>query len=323
MPETIVGIDLGGTQMRAARYDAGFNLLERLAEPTNAHAGPDVVIPRLLDLIRRIMPEDSGSLLGIGISVPGPINPHTGVIVNPPNLPGWNNMPVSKIIHETFGCPTYLGNDANVAALAEAANGAAVGYKYVIYLTVSTGIGSGIINDGRLVVGTMGLGGEAGHTKLIVNDIPNTNTPQVTDLENAAAGPAIAREAVRRIQNGADSAIVDHVKGNLDDITAKTVGEAAVSGDQLAIDVINRAGYIVGLGIISLMHLFNPQIVVVGGSVTKTGHHLFEPMRRAVRETAMAPDYWQNVPIVPAALGDDVALIGAAALVRSRGGSCV
>jgi glucokinase len=319
MPQTIVGVDLGGTQMRAARFDSDFNLLERLSEPTNAQEGPDAVVPRLLDLIRRVIPDDPDerdSLLGIGVSVPGPINPHTGTIVNPPNLPGWNDMPVRKIIYEKFGCATYVGNDGNVAALAETANGAAAGHKYMIYLTVSTGIGSGIINDGRLIVGAMGLGGEAGHIKMIVND-------EVTDLENAAAGPAIAREAVKRIQNGAESAIVERVNGRLDDITAKTVGEAATAGDQLAIDVITRAGYIIGLGIVSLMHLFNPQIVVVGGSVTKTGDLLFEPMRRAVRENAMADDYWLNVPIIPAALGDDVALIGAAALVTSHGGSRV
>jgi glucokinase len=314
MSESIIGVDLGGTQMRAARFDPDFTLLQRLAEPTDAHQGPDGVVPRLLDLIRRVMPTDHDSLLGIGVSVPGPINPHSGVIVAPPNLPGWDDMPVRKIIHEALGFPTYIGNDANVAALAETAHGAAAGHKYVIYLTVSTGIGSGIINDGRLVVGAMGLGGEAGHIKMIVNG-------EVTDLENSAAGPAIAREAVTRIRQGAPSLIADRVNDDLDAVTAKTVGDAAADGDALAIEVIARAGFIVGLGIASLMHLFNPEIVVVGGSVTKTGDLLFEPMRRAVREHTIDSDYWRNVPIIPAALGDDVALIGAAALVRWHGGA--
>lgn len=317
MPESIIGVDLGGTQMRAARFDTDLNILERQAEPTHAHEGPDVVMPRLLDLIRDVMPSDGlESVLGIGISVPGPINPHTGVIVAPPNLPGWDDKPVRKIIHEAFGCPAYLGNDANVAALAEVASGAAAGHKYMIYLTVSTGIGGGIIDNGRLLVGCTGLGGEAGHMMMVIDG-------EVLDLEQAAAGPAIARNAVKRIRDGAHSIIADRAGGNLDDVTAKTVGEAAAEGDQLAIDVIQQAGRIVGLGIVSLMHLFNPQIIVVGGSVTKTGDLLFSPMRQTVRDHTMDEDYWRNVAIVPAALGDDVALIGAAALVSTHGGSCV
>lgn len=317
MPISIIGVDLGGTQMRAARYDTGLNLLERLAEETRAEEGPEIVMGRLLDLIHRVLPADGvDSVQGIGVSVPGPINPHTGVIVAPPNLPGWDGMPVRKIIHEEFGCPAYLGNDANVAALAEVASGAAAGYKFVIYLTVSTGIGGGIIDNGHLLVGSAGLGGEAGHIMMVVDG-------DATDLEGVAAGPAIARAAVQRIQAGAKSIITDRVNGHLDKVTAKTVGEAATEGDQLAVEVINRAGHLVGLGIVSLMHLFNPQIIVVGGSVTKTGDLLFEPMRAAVRQHTMDDDYWKNVPIVPAALGDDVALIGAAALVSTHGGSCV
>jgi glucokinase len=314
MTNVIIGVDLGGTQMRVARFDEQLDMLERKAEPTRASEGPGRIVPRLLDLIASVMPDDLGTVDGIGVSVPGPINPHAGTIVHPPNLPGCDDLPIRKLIQERFGCTTYLGNDANVAALAEAMRGAAHGCKYVIYLTISTGIGSGIIDDGRLVVGTHGLGGEAGHMTMVVND-------QVLDLEQAASGTGIARQARERLLDGAESRIRDLVGGKLDDVTAKVVGEAAKAGDPLAIELIERAGFMIGLGIVSLLHIFNPQIVVVGGSVTKTGDLLFAPMRQAVEKYVLDPDYCHNLPIVQAALGDDVALIGAAALVRTRGGS--
>jgi glucokinase len=313
MGETIIGVDLGGTQMRAARFDSQLTILERVAEPTLAHQGRDAVIARLLDVIARVVPDDP-SLEGIGVSLPGPINPYEGTVVKPPNLPGWHNVPIRKIIHERFGYPTHLGNDANVAALAEATRGAAQGYKYVLYLTVSTGIGSGIIDNGHLLIGSQGLGAEAGHMIMVVNG-------EVLDLEQAAAGPAIAHRAVERLKAGEASRIRDRVNGRLDEVSAKIVGEAAVEGDALAIDIIERAGYLIGLGIVSLLHVFNPQVIVVGGGVANTGELLFTPMRKAVREHVLDPAYCQNVPIVQAALGDNVALIGAAALVSTRGGT--
>ena len=201
-----------------------------------------------------------------------------------------------------------------MAALAEAMRGAAQGHKYVVYLTISTGIGSGIIDNGRLLVGTSGLAGEAGHMMMVVDG-------EVMDLEGAASGTGIARQARERLQAGAESQITALVNGQLADITAKTVGEAARAGDSLAIELIEHAGFMIGLGIVSLLHIFNPQIIVVGGSVTKTGDLLFKPMRAAVEKYVLDADYCQNLPIVPAALGDDVALVGAAALVRTRGGS--
>lgn len=313
MDRIIIGVDLGGTQMRVARFNPALDLLDRWAEPTLAHEGPDRVIPRLLDLIARAMPDDPSVVLGVGVSGPGPINPRTGIIVAPPNLPGWHNVPLRSIVEERFGCPVYLGNDANVAALAETTHGAAQGYTHVIYVTVSTGIGSGVIDEGRLVIGAEGLGAEAGHMVMLVGD-------RVSTLEKEAAGPAIARKAIARLQAGATSIITERVS-DLNEITAKVVGEAAAKGDAFAIEQIAEAGRLVGLGLVTLMHLFNPQVIVVGGGVTKTGDLLFEPMRAAVREYVLDQSYCEHVPIIPPALGDNVALIGAAALVTTKGGS--
>lgn len=314
MDKLIIGVDLGGTQMRAGCFDSRLTLQHRVAEPTLATRGRDDVIERLIGVIRRVLPDDLSRVGGIGVSAPGPTDPRTGIIYSPPNLPGWDEVPLRNIIQDRTGIITYLGNDANVAALAETAAGAAVGYKHVIYLTVSTGIGSGVIDDGHLLVGAHGLGAEAGHMIMLVNG-------QVSTLEKEAAGPAIARKAVARLRAGEPSIIRSMVNDDLTLITSMIVGLAAAQGDPLAIELIQHSGRLVGLGIVSLMHLFNPEIVVVGGGVSKTGELLFGPMRAVVRQYTIDPAYHEAVPIVPAALGDNVALIGAAALVVTRGGS--
>jgi glucokinase len=314
MDKVIIGVDLGGTLMRAARFDPALNLLDYAAELTLDEEGQDSVIRRLLALIERVIPQDRSSVLGIGISAPGPINPFDGLIINPPNLKGWTTVPLRQIVQDHCGIQTYLGNDANVAGLAEATSGAARGKEYVIYMTISTGIGGGVIDKGRMVIGAKGMGAEAGHMILVVDG-------RVSTLEKEASGTAIARKAVEQIRGGRASLIRDLVNGDLEKVEGKTVGEAAAQGDALAIDMIRQAGRMLGYGIVTLMHLFNPEIFVLGGGVIKTREWLFEPMHEAIRQHTLTPVYWENVPIVPAELGDNVALIGAAALVTTRGGS--
>lgn len=315
MGKQIIAVDLGGTQIRTARYDLELNQLQRENTLTQAASGVKPTIDRMKAYIRRVLPAGAEDVLGVGISSPGPLNPFTGVIVAPPNLPGWLDVPLREIIAEEFELPVYIGNDANVAALAEASTGAAQGCRHVTYITVSTGIGAGIICDGKLLLGREGLAAEFGHIPIIVDD----NTVSSVELE--AAGPAIARRARGAIKSGATSMVSDLVKDDLSHIDAKVVGLAAASGDQLAIDTIAYAGRIIGLGIVSILHLFNPEVIIIGGGVSKTGDLLFAPMRKAVREQVMDDAYTENLRIVPSALGDDVALVGAAALVATDGGN--
>ena len=305
MSEYIVGIDLGGTRMRVALLDRDLNLVERQEVLTHAEQGPDKTIERMMTLVRGILPTDSqAQIAGIGISAPGPSNPNTGVIVAPPNLPGWHNVPLVQILQKAFGHSTYLGNDANVAALAETARGAARGYRHVIFITLSTGIGGGIISDGRLLLGKDGLAAEAGHIVMVVGD-------RVTTLEKEAAGPALVRKVRERIQNGEKSMISEMVGGNLDNCTGSIVGKAALAGDPVALAVVQRAGWIVGLGMTSLLHLFNPEIIVMGGGVSALGDLLFDPMREAMEQYSLDSAYWQDLKIKPAELGDNVSLVGA------------
>ncbi|MCY4144830.1 MAG: ROK family protein [Chloroflexi bacterium] len=314
MKKEIIAIDLGGTQLRAARYDATLNLLAREHMPTGADDGLAAVLARIKAIISLVMPASRDQVDSIGISAPGPLNSKTGVIVSPPNLPGWHHVPLGAIIEAAFGLPVYIGNDANVAALAEASQGAAQGCRHVCYITVSTGIGSGIICDGRLVTGQAGLAAELGHIPIIVA------AGKVSSIEKEAAGPAIARRARQALIAGDHTAMLAMVAGDPQQLDARVVGAAARHGDRLAIDLLAEAGRIIGLGIVTALHLFNPQIIVIGGGVSKTGELLFAPIRQTVRDHALDSAFLGGLRIEAAALGDDVALVGAAALAATQGG---
>lgn len=308
-----IGIDLGGTRIRAARLSPSLEIEARSETPSLADEGLDAVISRIFEQAAAVWPEDGSEVLGVGISAPGPVNPRTGILVKPPNLPGWHNVPLEKLCQERFGVKTYLGNDANVATLAEAELGAARGYSDVLFLTISTGIGGGIITGGRMLVGAEGLGAECGHVVMIVDN------GRVSSLEKEAAGTHIARYAREAIAKGEKSSITDMVD-SIEQITAKHVSQAAKEGDLLAIRLIERAGRIIGLGIISFLHVLNSQIVVLGGGVVEgSWDMMYPPMLAAIKEAALDPEYWNHLKVVPAALGENVSLIGAGALALRKG----
>ncbi len=312
MAKIIIGVDLGGTRIRAARLDDQLKILSREETLTLADEGLEPTLNRIKQQIHRVM-QPGETVAGIGISAPGPLNPKTGVIVHPPNLPGWLEVPLGDILKEEFGVPVYVGNDANVAILAEVARGAAQGYRHAIYITVSTGIGSGIIVDGRLLLGKEGLAAEAGHMVMIVE-------PYVGSLETEAAGPDMAAQAVKRMEAGEPSMMKIMVNGDLSKVSGKTVGDAALKGDALAVSIVERSGKIIGCGIVNLLHLFNPEIIVVGGGVANLGDLLFKPMRKAIEDYSIAEAYWRDLIITTPDLGEDVSIVGAAALVATQGG---
>ncbi|MBL8153948.1 MAG: ROK family protein [Anaerolineae bacterium] len=313
MTECIIAVDLGGTRVRAARLNHALEIELRQEMLTEDERGLDATLTRIQDMIRAVWPTDGTPVAGIGVSAPGPLNPMTGVVVMPPNLKGWHNVPLGTILRDAFDVPVYIGNDANVAGLAETVMGAARGCRHVVFITVSTGIGSGMIIDGKMLLGKVGLAAEAGHMVMVVDD-------QVTSWEKEASGPALARKARARVESGEESMIPDLVHGQLDDITGATVGRAAQQGDALALDIVREGGRIVGLGLVSLLHLFNPEIVVIGGGVSNLGELLFAPMREAIRANCMDNSYWQDLRIERAALGENVSIIGAACLVLTQGG---
>jgi glucokinase len=312
MTDYYIAVDLGGTNIRTIRGAADGTILARVSLRTQAAEGEAAVMARILGAIREVWPPDPNDHVhAIGVSVPGPVDPWRGILFNAPNLPGWSYVRLGDLITQEFHVPTRLGNDANLAALAEYRFGAGKGHANMVYITLSTGIGSGVIADGRLLLGAKGLAAELGHVCVDLNG-PRCNCGNIGCVEVIAAGPAIARSAVKRIAAGEPSVISDLVKGDLDQVSAAIVGQAAQAGDALALSVVRGAGQAVGAAMVGILHAFNPSLVVCGGGLTKMGDLLMQPIREIVPQRVMNPDY--IVDIVLAALGDDVALLGALAL---------
>ncbi|MBI3733824.1 MAG: ROK family protein [Chloroflexi bacterium] len=307
MGDQVLAIDFGGTQTRAAVIDAEGRLLSRARADTRVWEGRDAVLARLLQTARNALAQaPQPSISAVGLSAPGPINPQTGLIYTAPNMPGWVNVPLSEILAAEFGVPVFAGNDANLAALAEARFGAGRNYRHIVYLTVSTGIGSGIISDGVLVTGKDGLAAEAGHL-ILEPDGPPCGCGGRGCLEALASGSSIARAAEARLAQGDDS-VLQAKRGT---VTSRLVAEAAQRGDRLAGEVFQRAATYLGLGVAALINLFNPQIIILGGGVTNAGDLLFDTVTRVALSRCM-PILSHGVQIVPAALRDDVGLRGAA-----------
>jgi glucokinase len=315
-----IGVDIGGTSLRAARFSGDNHIPETKTKiPTQAAKGVEVVLQRIEMAIREVAGDELPRVSTVGVAVPGPLDPHTGILLNAPNLPGWENLPLQRMLEEHVGRPVYIGNDANLAALGEWKFGAGRGHDDVLYLTISTGIGGGVIAGGRMLVGARGMAAEVGHM-LAVPDGPMCGCGQRGHLEAVASGTAIARMARAKLKagDGWDSKIWDLAGGDLDSVTGAVVGAAAVAGDEFAGRLIVEAGTFIGRTLASLLHAFNPSIVICGGGVSMLGDVILDPIRAAVRQYAINEAYWRSCPIVLAALGDDAGLIGAGVLAMEE-----
>jgi glucokinase len=308
--DTYIAVDIGGTQLRAGVYPAGE--AKPLASRRIPTQGKDQQpVDRVLDLIASVWPAQH-VVKGIGLAAPGPTNSRLGVIYRAPNIPGWENLPLAKIVRDRFGVPTLLGNDANLAALGEWTFGSARGYSHVLYITVSTGIGGGIIDDGRMVDGVNGLAGEIGHITVQAEG-PLCGCGHRGHLESFASGTAIARYVAEQITLGVPSSLAE-----IPHPSARDVSLAAENGDPLAKTALARAGTYLGHGIADFLHILNPSIIVLGGGVSRSGPFLIEAMRMAIAERIIAPEYMHNLAIVQGALGDDGGLMGALALAQTQ-----
>ncbi len=285
----------------------------RVAIDTNAAEGFDAVFERVASSIRKVWPaEDSTRVAAVGLGAPGPLNFKQGVLRFAPNLPGWINVPLQEMLADRFQVPAFVGNDADVAALAEHRFGAGVGVADLIYMTISTGIGGGMVFNNRLFTGGQGLGGEVGHMAIDPRG-PKCSCGNVGCLEVLASGTAIARRAHERLADGEVSILRDRAGDDLSTITAKEVSQAGRQGDALAIAVFREAGTYIGSTLVSLMYLLNPELFILGGSVTLADNLIFDPIYETVN--ARAPKvYREKTRIVKAQLGGDVGLWGALAL---------
>jgi glucokinase len=345
----VVAVDLGGTQMRTAVLQ-GAKLLSRVGLLTGEDRTPESVIPRLYNAVQQALDEAHITLeqiTGIGIAAPGPLNNRTGIIYSPPNMPGWNSIPLRDLFYERYQVPTYVENDANAAALGEFMFGAGHGCKNIVYLTISTGIGGGIIIDGKLVEGTSGTAGELGHMTIDWKGV-RCSCGNIGCLEAMASGTAIARLANEALADGRGAELLtfastmlehpdtvpdpaalptqDHAtlplseqeefdsNGESLQVNARTVARAAEAGIPLAREIITYAAEALGAGLVNIIHIFNPEMIILGGGVTLMGRMLMEPALRVVQERAMETPR-SAVQISLAQLGTNVGLTGAGALI--------
>lgn len=306
-----VTVDIGGTHIRAATFQ--HNSTSPIKHRRTVTRSRDsTVYDRVLASIKSVWP-DTGEVKAIGVASPGPLDPRTGVILATPNIPEWHNFPLGAKLADHFGIPVYLDNDANLAALGEWRYGAGQGHHDVLYLTISTGIGGGVINHDHLLQGYHGLAAELGHVNVLPNG-PICSCGKPGHLEALASGPAIVNYINEQLATGAQSILKSHAT-----LTAEKVAEAAGDGDALAIAAYARAGYYLGLAISSFLHIFDPSIVILGGGVSKSGYLLFNPLNASLHQNVFNPRYLEKLTITTAALGDDAGLLGALALTLIAG----
>ncbi|MCK4452575.1 MAG: ROK family protein [Anaerolineae bacterium] len=316
---TVIGIDLGGTKISTALADSAGTIIAHDYRETHATAGQKAVIERMLDSARQVMAQagvTQAQVTAVGIGAPGPLDIEAGVVVAPPNLPGWNRVPLKRLVEDELGIATFLENDANAAALGEFRFGAGRGAEHMIYVTVSTGIGGGLILDGELYHGASGMAGEIGHITIIPNG-PRCGCGNRGCLEALASGTAIARQARERVARGVPTLIADLAEGTPERITAKLVAEAASQGDVEAREILAEAMNYLGIGMANLVNLFNPQLIVIGGGLTNIGESLFGPVRRVIARRAFRTPA-QAVQVVRAELSDNAGVLGAAAVALAQ-----
>jgi glucokinase len=309
----VVGIDLGGTNIVVGTVaEDGSELHGLVSEPTLPEQGSDAVVARIVKLARASLAEAHGkTIAGVGIGSPGPLDTARGLVLLTPNL-GWTNFPLRDRITDALGLPATLDNDANCAIFGEWWRGAARGAEHVVGLTIGTGIGGGIVLHGEIYHGASDIAGEIGHMT-IDSTGRRCKCGNYGCLEAYASGPAIAARAVEGVEAGAETSLPEYVRGDLTQITAQVIYEAAHDGDEYAREVVHETAKVLGAGVANIINIFNPQVVVICGGVTLAGDQLFVPLRSEVKRRAFKPAA-NACRIVPGELTGTAGVYGAAAV---------
>jgi glucokinase len=308
-------MDLGGTNLRAAVFSANGSFTCRKGVSTGAADGPDAVIERMTRLVAEVAGQAGiAADAPVGVASPGPLSPRTGIVHFTPNLPGWHDVPLRDRLSAATGRPVVIDNDANCAVVGEARFGAARGATDVIYLGLGTGVGGGIIANGALIDGALGLGGELGHV-LVSMDGPRCTCGSVGCLEAYVSGWAIGREGAAVAATADGRAIREAAGGQ--EVTAAAVAKAAVAGDQAARSIMERAGIALGAAIGGFINTFNPDLIVIGGGLAAVGDLVLEPARRTIPRHSFQA-LRDHAKLVRAELGDDSGIFGAAAIALER-----
>lgn len=306
----VIGIDLGGTKITTAIADLAGELIEKTTLATGAKEGEEVVMERIIQSVEMVL-EASGLMLeevrAIGIGAPGPLDSETGSIITTPNLP-FRNFSLTQPLTRHFGVPAFLDNDGNVAAIGEWLFGAGKGYRNVLYMTVSTGVGGGAVLNGRSYHGSRSNALEIGHMTIEPSSPHQCNCGNHGDVEALCSGTAISKRAMEAIRAGRSTSLTRH-----EVVTSYEVYQGYKEGDELSIEILTQAWKYLGIAVANLILVFDPDVIAIGGGVSKIGSDMFDAVKASAQDHCF--DFmFDSVQIVPTALAQDTGVIGAVAL---------
>lgn len=312
----VIGVDLARSGICAALVNLDGLILRRYSVASTLAHPIDVTVARLIDLLDELMQDtgpDRTKIAGIGIGAPGPLSVRNGVILSPPNFAGWRDVPLREIVERHLGIPAWIDNDANACALAEAWLGAGQALSHFVYVAVGTGVGAGLVINGALYRGANDIAGEFGHTTVEASG-PRCGCGNVGCLELYTSASAITSAAIAAIRRGEPSIVVEWIQGHLEEITVSLLARAARCADRLAIRVFEQSARYLGVGVVNLVNLFDPEAVFLGREVVREAEDLLlDPIRAMVSERAFSIAA-SRVRILPATLGEEAPVLGAACL---------
>ncbi|HVZ16081.1 MAG TPA: ROK family protein [Terriglobales bacterium] len=311
----LLGIDIGGTKVAAGLVDHSGDIIFKTRNPMNPRGTAEEGLAAVKTAIDAALKEARGAVNSVGIISPGPLDPKTGIILNPPNLPCWRNYHLVQRLVETYRMPIVLDNDANAAGLAEAIWGAGRGYKEVFYATLGTGVGTGIILNRRIFHGRTGAAAEGGHITIDYRGGKFCNCGKPGCVEALVSGTGIARRAREKARAAGAIAqpLIELAGGNIDNITGEVVGKAFKTGDPLATEILEETADILAVWLGNIIDLLEPEVIVVGGGVSELMENWFDHVRDQVPNWSVNQRA-NEIPIIIARYRADAGIAGAAAL---------
>ncbi|HUA15131.1 MAG TPA: ROK family protein [Verrucomicrobiae bacterium] len=310
----VLGVDIGGTKVAVGLVDRSGGILAQIRKPMIANGTPDAGLQAVIGAIDALAASSGTAFHSIGVCAPGPLDPKTGIVLNPPNLPCWRDFPLAEKLSEKYRQPVKVDNDANAAALAETLWGAAKGYRYVFYATLGTGIGTGIVLDGRIYHGNTGSAGEGGHLSIDYQG-PVCHCGKRGCIEILASGPAIGARARAKVtaEPARAEAILELANGIAASVTSEHVGKASASGDALARQILEETAHLLTIWLGNIIDVLDPDIVVMGGGVAAMLQPFFAEIKQSLPKWCLNP-FASRIPLVLAHYGADAGIAGGAAL---------
>jgi glucokinase len=316
MKKITVGVDLGGTAIKAGLVDPQGKILRDTTVPAEADQGPTHVIEQIAKSVHQLIDSSSYTkreYAGIGVGSPGSVDLDGGTVKYPPNFPGWTVVRLGDALHREFGFHVEVDNDANAAAVGEAKLGAGIGHKDFIMVTLGTGVGGGLILGGKIFRGTFGGAGELGHITIDHNG-PLCNCGNRGCVEAYVGAKYLTRRAIQKVKRNRKSKILSLVGNNARDIDPKIISLAAQAGDATARDILAETGKYLGIGLATVVNLLDVRLIIIGGGIARAGKPLFDPIKESVRQHVLTP-MRDGLEVLPAKLGNSAGILGAAALV--------